>query len=117
MRIGQIAKKCGVSRDTLRLYEKMGLISSRRTENGYRLYHKDVCELVRYIKTAQRLGFTLAEISAQIPQLWNQDVSPNVLYGLFQEKIDIIQTRINELEMLRDNLKQRQLTTCPLIGE
>ena len=62
MRIGELAQASAVSRDTLRFYEQRGLIAAQRSANGYRDYPAQMVQLVLYIKTAQRLGFTLGEI-------------------------------------------------------
>ena len=66
MRIGELARACAVSRDTLRFYEQLGLIAAGRSANGYRDYPEDMVQLVLYIKTAQRLGFTLGEIGSSV---------------------------------------------------
>jgi len=63
MRIGRLAKASGVSIDTLRFYEREGLIREpRRTIGGYREYSSDALETVRFIRETKALGFTLAEI-------------------------------------------------------
>ncbi|MEP2717413.1 MerR family transcriptional regulator, partial [Pseudophaeobacter sp.] len=62
MRIGELARKVGVSCDTLRLYERQGLIQSDRRPNGYRDFPDPMLEVVQLIRQAQRLGFTLGEI-------------------------------------------------------
>ena len=63
MRIGQVAEDAGVNIDTLRYYERRGLLAApaRRT-SGYRDYPEDTVPIVRFIKRAQDLGFTLQEI-------------------------------------------------------
>ena len=66
MRIGELAQASAVSRDTLRFYEQRGLIAAQRSANGYRDYPADMVQLVQYIKTAQRLGFTLGEIGHSV---------------------------------------------------
>ncbi|BBN52611.1 hypothetical protein TRE132_07360 [Pseudomonas chlororaphis subsp. aurantiaca] len=66
MRIGERAQACAVSRDTLRFYEQRGLIAAQRTANGYRDYPSDMVQLVLYIKTAQRLGFSLGAIGSGV---------------------------------------------------
>ena len=63
MRIGEIATNSGVNVQTLRYYERRGLIGKpRRTESGYRDYPAKTVSTVRSIKRAQSLGFTLEEI-------------------------------------------------------
>lgn len=70
MNIGQLAKAANVTTDTLRYYEKQGLISApARLENGYRAYTDQHVELVRFVRGAQSLGFSLAEIRVVVLQL------------------------------------------------
>jgi len=61
--IGKTAARSAVSTDTLRHYEKKGLITpTSKTAAGYRLYNEDVVYRVRFIKQAQSCGFTLSDI-------------------------------------------------------
>jgi DNA-binding transcriptional MerR regulator len=66
MRIGTLAQATGLSRDTLRFYERQGLLQARRQANGYRDYPPEAVEWLGYIRTAQRLGFSLQEIAASL---------------------------------------------------
>ncbi len=62
--IGQLAKKAGVNIDTIRYYEKQGLIPEpSRRESGYRQYSQDSVKRILFIKRAKELGFSLKEIS------------------------------------------------------
>ena len=70
MRIGELAQATAVSRDTLRFYEERGLIAAQRSANGYRHYPSEMVQLVQFIKTAQRLGFSLNEIGHSVAELW-----------------------------------------------
>ena len=116
MRIGKLAKQVGVSVDTLRFYEERGLITSQRSANGYRCYSEETAQLVSYIKQAQKLGFSLAEIGENIPLLWNQSTLSNEsLEGLFRQKIDLLNLRISEMLALRDALESPAKQICPLM--
>lgn len=114
MRIGQIAALAGVSRDTLRFYEARGLIRSERGANGYRDYPEGTAQVVAYIRTAQRLGFTLAEIGEHLPALWQAQQPDTAVGDLLREKIATIDGRIAELSSLRDELARRLEQVCPL---
>jgi len=62
--IGEVAARSGLSRKAIRLYEDRGiLVPATRTEAGYRMYRDDVLLVLRFVTTARRLGFTLAEIA------------------------------------------------------
>src|SRR3954463_6260362 len=63
MRVGELAERAGVNVETLRYYERRGLLPEpARTPNGHRRYGEDALRFVRAVKGAQALGFTLAEI-------------------------------------------------------
>ena len=65
LRVGEMAARAGVHRETLRYYERRGLVPAPpRQSSGYRAYPADTVERVRLIKWAQGLGFTLREIGA-----------------------------------------------------
>jgi MerR family redox-sensitive transcriptional activator SoxR len=69
--VGEIAKRAGVATSALRFYEEHHLIESERNESGHRRYHADVLRRVSFIRTAQRVGLTLAEISKALSSLPN----------------------------------------------
>ncbi len=70
--IGEIAARAGVATSALRFYEDHGLIRSERNAAGHRRYHADVLRRVSFIRTAQRVGLTLAEIGAALAGLPDQ---------------------------------------------
>lgn len=114
MRIGELAQASQVSRDTLRFYEQRGLIAAQRSANGYRDYPADMVQLVLYIKTAQRLGFSLGEIGNSVGALWQVPDPDSAVTQLLQDKLNLIETRIAELDQLRQELQQRLGQRCPL---
>jgi DNA-binding transcriptional MerR regulator len=114
MRIGELAQASAVSRDTLRFYERRGLIAAQRSANGYRDYPAEMVQLVLYIKTAQRLGFTLGEIGSSVAALWQAPDPANAVTRLLQDKLNLIETRIAELDVLRQELQHRLGQQCPL---
>ncbi|WP_277587804.1 MerR family transcriptional regulator [Pseudomonas chlororaphis] len=114
MRIGELAQACAVSRDTLRFYEQRGLIAAQRSANGYREYPSDMVQLVLYIKTAQRLGFSLSEIGSSVAAIWHASDPDSAVTQLLQDKLTLIETRISELGELRQELRQRLGQRCPL---
>jgi MerR family copper efflux transcriptional regulator len=118
MRIGEVATRTGVSVDALRFYEERGLIKPQRAANGYRLYPEQTLQLVGYIKLAQQLGFSLAEIGENLPLLWNSEgVSQALLARLFAEKIALLDQRVEQMQTLRNLLAERATQVCPLLGD
>lgn len=90
------------------------MISAQRSANGYRDYPEQMVQLVHFIKTAQRLGFTLNEIGHSVAELW-QAPSPDLAVAqLLRDKLALIETRITELCDLRAELRQRLGQSCPL---
>ncbi len=119
MQIGEIAAATGISRDTLRFYEKRGLLTARRGGNGYRDYPPDAVDWLRYIRTAQQLGFTLKEIEADLPLLAAPQASAARLREALQAKLADIDRRIAGLTTLHTELARRlgdDMADCPLRG-
>lgn len=114
MRIGELAQTCSVSRDTLRFYEERGLIQANRSANGYRDYPVETVQLVLLIKTAQKLGFSLGEISQNVAELWRAPDPEAVVTRFIEDKLALVETRIDELIELRQALRQRLADRCPL---
>ena len=121
MRIGDMAQATGLSRDTLRFYEKRGLLRARRGANGYRDYPPEAVDWLRYLRTAQQLGFTLSEIEADMPLLAAPDAPETaaLLRAALANKLADIDARIAGLSQLRAELARRletQMQSCPLRG-
>jgi MerR family copper efflux transcriptional regulator len=114
MLIGELATASGLSREALRFYEQQGLIRARRLANGYRDYPPEVVTLVQYIRTAQQLGFTLAEIGDRLPMIWDAPEPGPLLNQVLASKLGEIDTRIAALQALRQTLAERVATDCPL---
>lgn len=116
MQIGELAEATGLSRDTLRFYEKRGLLVARRQSNGYREYPAEAVDWLRYLRTAQALGFTLAEIEQGLPLLSDRDNSGPQLREALQRKLADIDERIAGLAALRADLARRlgEQADCPL---
>lgn len=117
MRIGELASATGLSRDTLRFYEKRGLLRARRGANGYRHYPPEAVEWLRYMRLAQTLGFSLKEIEADLPLLAAPEASAPQLRAALERKLADIDQRIAGLGTLRADLARRleaSMESCPL---
>jgi MerR family copper efflux transcriptional regulator len=105
LKIGALAKAAGVPIDTVRYYERTGLLPSpSRTESGYRAYQPEAVERLRFIRNSKRLGFTLHEI-AQLLELRHAGARSEVRQSA-REKVEAIDRRIAELGELRHQLVQ-----------
>ncbi len=92
MRIGELARASAVSRDTLRFYEQRGLIAAQRSANAVIATTRQTwCNLVQYIKTAQRLGFTLGEIGNSVAAIWQSPDPDSAVTQLLQDKLKLIE--------------------------
>ncbi|MEX0971575.1 MAG: MerR family transcriptional regulator [Paracoccaceae bacterium] len=114
MRIGELARRLDISTDTIRFYERRGLISAARRANGYRDYSAEAEALLRLIRLAQRLGFTLAEIGALTASLQDQSLSRDAVAAILREKLAEIEARTADLQALGDVLRARLADVCPL---
>lgn len=114
MRIGELAAQTGITRDTIRFYEKVGLVAGRRLANGYRDFPPETVAWLHYVRTAQALGFSLAEIARHGEELRDAPDSAQALSALFEDKIQVIDARMAQLAELRSELAARVGTGCPL---
>ena len=124
MRIGEVATEADVGVQTLRYYERRGLLAApERQASGQRAYVPGVVQRVRFIKRAQDLGFTLHEI-ASLLALWTDSVkSCKEVEHRAASTLERIQTKIDDLEQMRDALTQyvnacqrrRSLDECPIL--
>ncbi|WP_269856751.1 MerR family transcriptional regulator [Streptomyces sp. RPT161] len=114
MRIGELAAQAGMTKDTIRFYEKIGLVAGRRLANGYRDFPPETVTWLHYVRTAQTLGFSLAEIARHGDELRDAEDAAEALSALFAEKIRVIDARMAELAELRADLDARVGTGCPL---
>ncbi|MGB8510735.1 MAG: heavy metal-responsive transcriptional regulator [Pyrinomonadaceae bacterium] len=106
MRAGELASACGVSTDTLRHYERKGVLAKpRRSSNGYRQYGAEAAERVRLVRRALAVGFTLDEL-ARILKARARGVAPcREVRALAAAKLSAIEVSLSELTAMRDELR------------
>jgi DNA-binding transcriptional MerR regulator len=114
MRIGELATQTRLSKDTIRFYEKIGLVEGDRRPNGYRDFPPETIPWLHYVRTAQALGFSLSEIGKHGEQLRDSPDSAAALSALLADKVQVIDDRMAELASLRADLTERISTGCPL---
>ena len=96
--IGKIAKLIGVNKETIRFYERNGLISQpQKPSEGYRLYPKETVDRIRFIKRAQELGFTLKEIESLLSL--NSECCSKV-EALAKQRLASVQSKLEDLKQL-----------------
>lgn len=112
MRTSQVAKRAGVNPQTLRYYERRGLLAPpARLDSGYRSYSSDSVETVRFIKQAQELGFTLTEIEVLLELAAGGPESCDSAHEMATQKIRNLDAKIADLGAMRRSL-QRLVATC-----
>ena len=105
LRAGQVAEAAGVNRETLRYYERRGLLGSPgRSPGGHRLYDDQAVITLRVIKAAQRLGFTLEEV-ADLIEAGRRHGRDAGLQVRAREKLVEVEERIGDLVLIRENLR------------
>jgi DNA-binding transcriptional MerR regulator len=103
--IGEVARQCGISDDTIRHYEKKGLVApAERTPTGYRRYAAEVIPRIRMIRRAIRLGFSIDELSRIFRQRAAGKPPCRDVRDLAETKLQQLDEQIAELTALRSSL-------------
>ena len=109
--IGQLAKRSGVPIDTVRHYERIGLLKpAARLASGYRRYGEAEQKRLRFIRRAKALGFTLDEIQDLLALSAGRDVQR--IRKAAAARLADVERRIDELDRIRDSLR-RLIAACP----
>ena len=107
LRSGQLARQAGVSRDTLRHYERKGLLSpAARASNGYRYYRPEALGRVRLVRAALSIGFSLEEL-ARILRARDRGLAPcKEVRELAGRKLVALEAQLRELRAWRNQLRR-----------
>lgn len=126
LKAGELAKQAQVNVETLRYYEREGLLPlPERSEAGYRLYPLQTVQQVRFIKRAQELGFTLKEIKELLVLQAQSDATAEEVKVLAQNKLKVIEDKIILLNEMRATLlalteacpgHDAKLADCPILN-
>ena len=125
MRTGDVARAAGVNVQTLRYYERRGLLDEPpRRESGYREYDRSAVRVVRFVKRAQELGFSLDEVEVLLELADGGPQNCDAAQGLARQRIAELDRRIADLLAMRGSLTQLVATctrpraerVCPLLG-
>ncbi|GAA1679894.1 Zn(2+)-responsive transcriptional regulator [Kribbella yunnanensis] len=114
MRTSELADRAGVNAETLRYYERRGLLTEPpRTAGGYRDYPSGAVELLRFIKRAQELGFTLDEVDELLHLDGGGPESCDAARVLAVRRRADLEARIRDLQRMHDSLSEL-VATCDL---
>lgn len=124
MTIGQVAESTGLAVETVRYYEREGLIPEPpRSPSGYRQYDADTVRRLRFVVRAKALGFTLREIAELLDLRIDSENNCARVRSHAAAKIADIQKRIAQLDAMRQALQglvaqcdgDRPISTCPIL--
>ena len=125
LRTGQLAKLTGVNVETIRYYERLGLIDEpQRLKSGYRQYTEEYVSRIKFIKRAQGLGFSLQEISELLALRVEADSVCEAVQRRAEAKIQDINEKMQLLEQMRQTLFQliaacqanKVTDNCPILS-
>lgn len=113
MQIGLLAKRAGVPIDTVRYYERNGILPPpERQASGYRAYDERDVERLRFLRRAKALGFTLVEIRDLLELSSRRDDDMGSLKTAASEKLADVERKLAELSRIRDGLRVL-VAACP----
>jgi DNA-binding transcriptional MerR regulator len=108
LKIGELAERCGVSRDALRFYERVGLLRPpRRTPSGHRLYDQDAVQRMELIRRSQQIGLTLEDIREllRVEELPDPEACERIAERL-RARIEAIDQQLSTLQTFRRRLAE-----------
>ncbi|ARN84792.1 heavy metal-responsive transcriptional regulator [Candidatus Nucleicultrix amoebiphila] len=124
-RISQLAKECQIKADTIRFYEKIGLMPKPfRGANGYRYYDKEALKRLRFIMRSKNIGFTLDEIMELLTIKGTSKNACHEIQTQAQTKIHLIDQKLQELQTIKQalitlvkqcQLNKKPMTDCPIL--
>jgi DNA-binding transcriptional MerR regulator len=113
MKIGQLAQRSGVGIDTVRYYEREGLLPKpQRLASGYRSYDLGDLRRLRFVRRGKALGFTLPEIRELLALSGHDGEDMAAMKAAAQHKLADVERRLDELSRVRDGLNAL-IEACP----
>jgi len=123
--IGKLAKEAGVNLETVRYYERRGLLPKppRSTSSGYRQFPEDAARRLRFIRRAQELGFSLKEVGELLSLRVSRRTTSAAIRARAEAKVADIQEKIKSLESMKKTLQKltkvcdgcAPLAECPIL--
>ena len=113
MKIGELASKAEVNIDTVRYYERQGLLPApQRLRSGYRQYQPQDVSRLRFVRRAKALGFTLLEIRDLLELSAQRGKDMAGMKAAAMHKLNDVEEKLGELTRIRDGLKTL-VASCP----
>ena len=124
MRIGELAQATGTKAETIRYYEREGILpAADRTDSNYRDYSKEHVEMLTFVRRARELGFSMAQVRELLALSDHEDNPCEDVDRLVQRQMVEVEHKITDLTALRDELGQMlrsckadRIGDCQIIG-
>ena len=124
MKIGELAKRCGLTAHTIRYYERIGLMTAPdRTASGYRQYRDADIDRLRFITRGRALGFSLEELKSLLRLAEESQLSCSDVDRLARIHLVDIQRRLADLQRMERELQRtiescsgRERASCSILG-
>jgi DNA-binding transcriptional MerR regulator len=108
--IGRLAKEAGVNVETIRFYERRGLLRQpQRPDSGWRVYDDSAVWVLHYIKLGRQLGFTLSELKKLLANVTGGRAFCTSVQKAYEDKIRLVGEKIERLKIMRKELKKALL--------
>lgn len=104
MKIGEVAKRSGLSVKTVRYYHDIGLVKAQRAENGYRSYNRQQLDHLCFLGNCRRIGFSLAQCEQLLSLYINKQRASGDVKRIASIHLEEIESRMSQLEQLRRSL-------------
>ena len=123
--IGKLSEFSGVNIETIRYYEKIGIIPKpSRSQSGYRLYNEEYIKNLTFVKRSRELGFSIKEIKSILTLVKDHSYSCSEVHGLTISHLNDTRKKIKDLKKLESTLKEMAaqcegglIPECPIIDE
>lgn len=112
MRIGEAAGRSGLPEKTIRYYESIGLLRSRRLNNGYRDYSHDDVQALQFLRRARDLGFSIDDCRSLLALHDNPARASSDVKEVAEQRLQAIEEKLAELQLMRRTLQQL-VAECP----
>jgi len=116
-RIGEVAKRAGISASAIRYYEKEGLILQADRQGNARVYGADIFDRLALIELAKKAGFTIAETRELVRGISRRTPPGPRLQSMARRKLVEVEARIAEAKRMRAVLERMTACECPTFSE
>jgi len=122
-KIGEMSRETGVNIETIRYYEKIGIMPEPdRTEGGNRQYNRDQLKRLHFVKRCRELGFSISEIRALLDMVDQKDITCSEVHGMTMGHLSAVRQKMADLRRLEKALQSMasecsrgDVPECPII--